>query len=53
MRDLSLSEPSTGTQELMKRLWYLHSIQIWTGYEDNIAKYMPEGVQVDNYFTRP
>ena len=27
--------------------------QIWTGYEGNSAKYMPEGVRVDNYFTRP
>ena len=28
-------------------------IQIWTGYEGNSAKYMPEGVRVDNYFPRP
>ena len=28
-------------------------IQIWTGYEGNSTKYMPEGVWVDNYFTRP
>ena len=27
-------------------------IQIWTGYEGNSTKYMPEGVRVDNYFTR-
>ena len=30
-----------------------YNIQIWTGYEGNNAKYMPEGVWVDNYFTRP
>ena len=30
-----------------------HCIQIWTGYEGNSTKYMPEGVRVDNYFTRP
>ena len=30
-----------------------HIIQIWTGYEGNSAKYMPEGVRVDNYFPRP
>ena len=30
-----------------------HIIQIWTGYECNSAKYMPEGVRVDDYFPRP
>ena len=25
-------------------------IQLWTGYEDNSTKYMPEGVRVHNYF---
>ena len=38
------------------QIWTGHegnSIQIWTGYEGNSTKYMPEGVQVDNYFSRP
>ena len=30
-----------------------HIIQIWTDYEGNSTKYMPEGVRVDNYFPRP
>ena len=31
----------------------IHIIRIWTGYEGNSTKYMPESVRVDNYFTRP
>ena len=31
----------------------VNSIQIWTGYEGDSAKYMPEGVGVDDYFPRP
>ena len=31
----------------------INNTQIWTGYEGNSKKYVPEGVWVDNYFTRP
>ena len=42
-----------GIQIKAKVVLKANNIQIWTGYERNSTKYMPEGVPVDNYFTRP
>ena len=42
-----------GQNGCLPELPRVYIIQIWTGYEGNSTKYMPEGVRVDNYFTRP